>query len=144
MYTCTKQMNAHTKVEWGLQSRAGWPSRQGCRPAGEGQSDRILHSFMTHREKITDSLANALANATQQPQYLLTVDYTCTYMHIYVCMCTFITGSPPDGHDRDVLGGSKLILAEEAILHVVQCVLMHSVGRTLPLQLEHQHPIVMP
>ena len=70
-----KQMNAHTKVEWGLQSRAGWPSRQGCRPAGEGQSDRILHSFMTqtHREKIADSSANA----TQQPQLLLTVDYTC-------------------------------------------------------------------
>ena len=70
--------------------------------------------------------------------------HTGVCMHVYVCMCTLITGSPPDGHDRDVLGGSKLILAEEAILHVVQGVLIHSVGRTLPLQLEHQHPIVMP
>lgn len=52
-------------------------------------------------------------------------------------------GSPPNGHDGHIFRGAKLILAQKAILHIIECVLVYCVGWPLSLQLEYQHTIVM-
>lgn len=61
--------------------------------------------------------------------------YLLTHVHVY--------GLPPNGHDGHIFRGAKLILAQKAILHIIECVLVYCVGRPLSLQLEYQHTIVV-
>lgn len=50
---------------------------------------------------------------------------------------------PAQLHDGRVLAAVEVQLAQEAVLHVVQHVAVHGVGRPLALQLEHDHAAVV-
>lgn len=50
---------------------------------------------------------------------------------------------PAQLHDRCVLAAVEVQLSEETVFDVVQHVSVNSVGRTLTLQLEHDHTTVM-
>lgn len=50
---------------------------------------------------------------------------------------------PLDSHNRHIFGGSKLILAQKAVLDVKKCVLVYCICWPFSLQFEHHHATVM-
>lgn len=53
------------------------------------------------------------------------------------------THTPAQLHDGSVLAAAEVELSQEAVLDVVEHVSVHSIGRTLTLQLKNQHTTVM-
>lgn len=78
----------------------------------------------------------ASSHSSFRTQFQDNKDFAVLYEHAYA-------HTPAQLHDSGVLAAVEVELAQEAVLDIVEHVAVYSIGRTLTLQLKHQHTTVM-